>query len=60
MLRPLLVTDAVNLVFEDPSGIPLMTTDEAKVSQILRNFVSNAIKFTPESRPRWPMTEYVS
>jgi signal transduction histidine kinase len=24
MLRPLLVTDAVNLVFEDPSGIPLI------------------------------------
>ena len=52
MLRPLLVTDAVNLVFEDPSGIPLMTTDEGKVSQILRNFVSNAIKFTPRGEVR--------
>jgi signal transduction histidine kinase/CheY-like chemotaxis protein len=52
MLRPLLVTDAVNLVFEDPSGIPLMTSDEGKVSQILRNFVSNAIKFTPRGEVR--------
>jgi CheY-like chemotaxis protein len=52
MLRPLLVTDAVNLVFEEPSGIPLMTTDEGKVSQILRNFVSNAIKFTPRGEVR--------
>ena len=52
MLRPLLVTDAVNLVFEDPSGVPLMITDEGKVSQILRNFVSNAIKFTPRGEVR--------
>jgi CheY-like chemotaxis protein/two-component sensor histidine kinase len=46
MLRPLLVSNAVNLVFDDPAGIPLMLTDEGKVSQILRNFISNAIKFT--------------
>ena len=46
MLRPLLVTDSVDLVFEDASGLPPMLTDESKVSQILRNFISNALKFT--------------
>ncbi|HEU4685354.1 MAG TPA: response regulator [Nitrospira sp.] len=46
MLRPLLVSNQVNLVFDDPTGIPPLNTDEGKVSQILRNFVSNAIKFT--------------
>jgi CheY-like chemotaxis protein len=46
MLRPLLVTDTVDLVFEEPEGMPAMFTDESKVSQILRNFISNALKFT--------------
>jgi signal transduction histidine kinase/DNA-binding response OmpR family regulator len=46
MLRPLLVGDAVSLVFEDAADVPLLYTDEGKVSQILRNFLSNAIKYT--------------
>jgi CheY-like chemotaxis protein/anti-sigma regulatory factor (Ser/Thr protein kinase) len=52
MLKPLLISNAVNLVFEDPAGIPPMVTDEGKVSQILRNFVSNAIKFTERGEVR--------
>jgi signal transduction histidine kinase/ActR/RegA family two-component response regulator len=46
MLRPLLVTDTVELVFEEHVGGYVLYTDEAKVSQILRNFISNALKFT--------------
>jgi CheY-like chemotaxis protein len=42
----------VNLVFDEPAGVPLMMTDEGKVSQILRNFVSNAIKFTERGEVR--------
>src|SRR6202012_454272 len=52
MLRPLLVGDAVALVFEDPGDVPELDTDEAKVSQILRNFISNAIKFTEHGEVR--------
>ena len=48
MLRPLLAGDAVSLVFEEATDIPVLTTDEAKVSQILRNFISNALKFTEQ------------
>ena len=46
MLRPLLVGDEVALIFEPPDAIPVLHTDESKVSQILRNFISNALKFT--------------
>ena len=52
MLRPLLVSDRVDLVFEDASGLPAMHSDESKVSQILRNFISNALKFTESGEVR--------
>jgi signal transduction histidine kinase/CheY-like chemotaxis protein len=52
MLRPLLVGDAVGLVFDDASDVPPLDTDEGKVSQILRNFISNAIKFTEQGEVR--------
>jgi signal transduction histidine kinase/CheY-like chemotaxis protein len=52
MLRPLLVGDVLSLVFEDASDLPPMITDEGKVSQILRNFMSNAIKFTEHGEVR--------
>jgi signal transduction histidine kinase/DNA-binding response OmpR family regulator len=53
MLRPLLSQNSsVNLVFEDPADLPELFTDEAKVSQILRNFISNALKFTERGEVR--------
>jgi signal transduction histidine kinase/CheY-like chemotaxis protein len=53
MLRPLLSQNSsVNLVFEDPEDIPEIFSDEAKVSQILRNFISNALKFTERGEVR--------
>ena len=52
MLRPLLVNESVTLVFEEPGDLPRLYTDEAKVSQILRNFISNALKFTERGEVR--------
>ena len=61
MLRPLLVGDAVALVFEDPRDVPPLDTDEGKVSQILRNFISNAIKFTERGEVRvWATADPVA
>jgi CheY-like chemotaxis protein len=52
MLRPLMLNASVNLVFDELEGIPTMYSDEAKVSQILRNFISNALKFTERGEVR--------
>jgi signal transduction histidine kinase/CheY-like chemotaxis protein len=46
MMRPLVPADStVELRVEEPPQL-LLETDEAKVSQVLRNLVSNALKFT--------------
>jgi signal transduction histidine kinase/CheY-like chemotaxis protein len=52
MLRPLLAGDAVALIFEEAPELPALETDEGKVSQILRNFISNALKFTERGEVR--------
>ena len=52
MFRPLMTTSAVTLLFEDPVGLAPLRTDEGRVSQVLRNFISNAIKFTERGEIR--------
>ncbi len=52
MFKPILTNPDVSLVFEHPEGIPKLFTDHQKLSQILRNFISNALKFTPHGEVR--------
>jgi signal transduction histidine kinase len=52
MFKPVLTNSEVTLVFEQPEGIPKLFTDHQKLSQILRNFISNALKFTPRGEVR--------
>jgi signal transduction histidine kinase len=52
VFRPLFGPGAVALDIEDPIGVEMMCSDEGKVSQILRNLVSNAMKFTERGEVR--------
>ena len=45
-IRPLLGAGPVTLEFDEPAADGTLRTDEVKVGQILRNFLSNAVKYT--------------
>jgi signal transduction histidine kinase len=52
MFRPILGNSGVALILEEPRSVPRIYTDDKKLSQILRNFISNALKFTLEGEVR--------
>jgi len=52
VLKPLTTTSEVELIFEGAEGLPALYSDEGKVAQILRNLISNALKFTERGQVR--------
>ncbi|WAH60854.1 ATP-binding protein [Pseudomonas silvicola] len=46
MFRPIVDMSQVDLIFEEPVGLPRLYSDDKKLAQILRNFISNSLKFT--------------
>jgi signal transduction histidine kinase len=52
MFRPIVASGGVSLIFEEPDYVPPIYTDDKKLAQILRNFISNALKFTLQGEVR--------
>ncbi|HEX3681515.1 MAG TPA: ATP-binding protein [Bryobacteraceae bacterium] len=52
LMRPLASNEAVSLVFEDLSPSVVFESDESKLGQILRNLISNSLKFTQQGEVR--------
>src|SRR5689334_22676308 len=52
MFKPIVNSTTISLVFDEPEDDIKLYTDDKKLSQILRNFISNALNFTQRGEVR--------
>lgn len=52
LFRPITTETTVPLIFEPLGSMPRLVTDQSKIAQVLRNFISNALKFTEKGEVR--------
>lgn len=52
LFKPIIAQSQVALIFDDPPQDQRLYTDDSKLSIILRNFISNALKFTHQGEVR--------
>lgn len=52
MFRPVLTNPDVTLSFDEPRSVEPIYSDNRRLAQILRNFISNALKFTTRGEVR--------
>jgi signal transduction histidine kinase len=52
LFRPLVTNERVAFLVEDPPEPIILVTDAQRVAQVLRNFISNALKFTDTGEVR--------
>ena len=51
-MRSLVNRPELEVVVEEPDGLPVLHTDEVMLTQVLRNLMTNGIKFTPRGEVR--------